>query len=65
MFQRRQPNQWLLWVVPVSVLVLTTFSYGSPRFRLPAEISAIVWAAVALEQLTHFRKRRESRYDVG
>jgi len=46
--RRRAPHAWLLWVLPVSVLVQTVTFYGSPRFRLPAETSAILWASVAL-----------------
>lgn len=37
----------VLWVVPAAVLAQALISYGSPRFRLPAETSAIVWAASA------------------
>lgn len=47
---RRRRAEWrgLLWVVPAAVLVQAVVFYGSPRFRLPAETSALVWAAVAL-----------------
>jgi 4-amino-4-deoxy-L-arabinose transferase-like glycosyltransferase len=46
--RRRPPLQWLLWVLPLVVVVQTMLFYGSPRFRLPAETSAILWAGVAL-----------------
>lgn len=47
---RRRRAEWrgLLWVVPAAVLVQAVIFYGSPRFRLPAETSALAWAAVAL-----------------
>ena len=47
---RRRRAQWrgLLWVAPAAVLAQALLTYGSPRFRLPAETSALVWAAAAL-----------------
>lgn len=47
---RRRRAEWrgLLWVVPAAVLVQAVIFYGSPRFRLPAETSALMWAAAAL-----------------
>jgi 4-amino-4-deoxy-L-arabinose transferase-like glycosyltransferase len=53
--RNRRPNQWLLWVIPILVLVQTIVFYGSPRFRLPAEPIAILVAAVALSQLVRSR----------
>lgn len=50
-----RPNQWLLWVIPVMVLIQAIFFYGSPRFRLPAEPMAILLAAVFL---SHFVRSR-------
>jgi hypothetical protein len=46
--RRAAPLRSLLWVAPASVLVQALITYGSPRFRLPAETSALVWAAAAL-----------------
>lgn len=46
--RRRAPHAWLLWVLPLAVLFQAAVFYGSPRFRLPAETSVILWASVAL-----------------
>lgn len=46
--RRPVPHGWLLWVLPLTVLMQAVVFYGSPRFRLPAETSGILWAAVAL-----------------
>lgn len=45
---RGRPLRSVLWVVPSAVLAQALVTYGSPRFRLPAETSAIVWASAAL-----------------
>ena len=55
--RRGRPHGSVLWVVPLAVLVQTFITYGSPRFRLPAETSAIVWASAALVWVWD-RKRR-------
>jgi len=47
-----------LWVVPVLVLVQTIVFYGSPRFRLPAEPIAILYASVGLVHAWGFLKNR-------
>jgi hypothetical protein len=44
----RRPHQWLLWILPALVFVQAIMFYGSPRFRLPAELIAIVFASVGL-----------------
>jgi 4-amino-4-deoxy-L-arabinose transferase-like glycosyltransferase len=53
-----QPNQWLLWIVPILVLFQAIVFYGSPRFRLPAELIAIILAAVGLVRAWAFLKKR-------
>jgi 4-amino-4-deoxy-L-arabinose transferase-like glycosyltransferase len=54
LWRRRAQQQWLLWVLPLVALVQAVFFYGSPRFRLPAETSLILWAAVALTWASDF-----------
>jgi len=51
-------NQWLLWIIPILVVVQTIVFYGSPRFRLPAEPIAILLAAVSLAPAWGFLKSR-------
>ncbi|HWW75068.1 MAG TPA: glycosyltransferase family 39 protein [Pyrinomonadaceae bacterium] len=48
---RRLPYQWLLWPLPISVLVQTLVFYGGPRYRLPAEFTVILLAPVGLTWL--------------
>ena len=57
---RRRPARdgWLLWVLPLAVLAQAILFYGSPRFRLPAETSALVWAGVGLVRLWDSREMR-------
>lgn len=45
---RRLPRLWPLAVLPLSVLIQTLVFYGSPRFRLPAETSALLLAGIGL-----------------
>jgi 4-amino-4-deoxy-L-arabinose transferase-like glycosyltransferase len=52
------PQRWLLWVLPATVLFQAIFFYGSPRFRLPAELIAILLAAVGCERVWAFLKKR-------
>ena len=54
---RQAPSGSVLWVVPLAVLAQALITYGSPRFRLPAETSAIVWASAALVWLWDWRRR--------
>ena len=58
LWRNPRANQWLLWVVPMLVLIQTVFFYGSPRFRLPAEPIAILLAAVGLSRGWGFLKKR-------
>ena len=58
MVRERVPYQWLLWIVPGLVLVQSIFFYGSPRFRLPAELIAILPAAAGVSIIWEFFKRR-------
>lgn len=46
----RRPTHlsWLLWVMPAAVLAQALLFYGSPRFRLMAEPSLLIFAAVGL-----------------
>lgn len=60
LLRERQPHQWLLWVLPVAVLIQAILFYGSPRFRLPAEPIAILLGAVGLCQAYAFLKSRWS-----
>jgi 4-amino-4-deoxy-L-arabinose transferase-like glycosyltransferase len=55
----RAPHAWLLWVLPLAVLAQAVAFYGSPRFRLPAETSEIIWAAVAAVSAWDYFRRRE------
>jgi hypothetical protein len=36
--------------MPVLVVIVTAAFYGIPRFRLPAEITIVVFAAAALDR---------------
>ena len=56
--RNRRSNQWLLWVIPILVVVQTIVFYGSPRFRLPAEPIAILLASVSLAPAWGFLKSR-------
>lgn len=55
-----RPMSWLLWVLPVVVLLQTILFYGSPRFRMPAELIAILLAGAGLSALGAFLKSRVS-----
>ena len=52
------PHRWLLWVLPAMVLIQAVIFYGSPRFRLPAELIAIVLASAGLAHAWAFLKNR-------
>ena len=58
LWRNPRSNQWLLWVLPILVLVQTIVFYGSPRFRLPAEPIAILCASVGLAHAWGFLKNR-------
>ena len=53
-------HKWLLWLLPLVVLIQAIVFYGSPRFRLPAELIAILLAAVGLVRAYAFLKSRKS-----
>lgn len=54
LWRRRVADQWLLWIVPISVVIQAVIFYGSPRFRLPAELVAIVMGAVSISAIYEF-----------
>ncbi len=58
LWRNPRKNQWLLWVIPILVLVQTVFFYGSPRFRLPAEPIAILLASASIMRGWVFLKNR-------
>ena len=58
LMRHRRRDQWLLWILPAVVLVQAIVFYGSPRFRLPAELIAILLAAVGLTNAWCFLKVR-------
>jgi hypothetical protein len=58
MLHRRVRHQWLLWIIPGTVLLQSIVFYGSPRFRLPAELIALLPAAVGLVVIWEFFKER-------
>ncbi len=60
LWRQRAQTRWLLWVLPIIVLVQAIFFYGSPRFRLPAELIAILVAGVGLSAAYAFLKSRTS-----
>ena len=47
---RRRVRLLPLVAMPVLVVIVTAVFYGIPRFRLPAEITIVVFAAAALDQ---------------
>jgi 4-amino-4-deoxy-L-arabinose transferase-like glycosyltransferase len=58
MIRERVPYQWLLWSVLAIVLLQSILFYGSPRFRLPAELIAILPTGVGVWSAGEFIKRR-------
>lgn len=58
MLRERVKYQWLLWIVWGLVLVQSITFYGSPRFRLPAELIAILPAAAGVSIIREFLKQR-------
>ena len=60
MLRRRVKYQWLLWIVLGLVLIQAILFYGSPRFRLPAELIAIIPAAAGVSIIWEFLKQRVS-----
>ena len=58
MLRERVRLQWLLWIVWVMVLLQAIFFYGSPRFRLAAELVALLPAAVGVSKIYEFLKHK-------
>lgn len=56
--RRGADGTWLLWVLPLAVLLQSVLFYGSPRFRLPAESTALLLAGAGLGQVWAFLKGR-------
>lgn len=50
--KRRRTRQWPILMPPLIVTVGTLLSYGQTRFRVPAEPSLVILAAVAIAALT-------------
>jgi 4-amino-4-deoxy-L-arabinose transferase-like glycosyltransferase len=59
--RQRSPHQWLLWIIPVTVFLQAMAFYGSPRFRLPAELIGIIPAAAGVSTIGAFLKQRIGR----
>ena len=51
--KRRRTRQWPLLIPPIIVTLGTVLAYGQTRFRVPAEPTIVVLAAVALTALSH------------
>ena len=51
--KRRRIRQWPLLIPPIIVTLGTVLAYGQTRFRVPAEPTIVVLAAVALTALSH------------
>jgi hypothetical protein len=59
--KRRHIRQWPILVPPIIVVASTLVSYGQTRFRVPAEPSIVLLAAVAIGALaTRVRQSRTS-----
>lgn len=56
--RRPARHQWLLWILPLTVLIQAILFYGSPRFRLPAELIAVLLAAIGLVRANAILKGR-------
>jgi 4-amino-4-deoxy-L-arabinose transferase-like glycosyltransferase len=63
LMRRPAPHQWLLWVLPAAVFVQAIVFYGSPRFRLPAEMVAILLGAVGIRRVWSFLKSSWDSWD--
>lgn len=60
--RRHTACQWVLWLLPVSVLLIALIFYGSPRFRLPAEPVMIIFASCGLCMLADWFAGRGRTY---
>ena len=58
MLRERMQYQWVLWIIPATVLLQSIVFYGSPRFRLPAELIALLPAAVGISIIWEVLKQR-------
>ena len=58
MLRERVQFQWLLWMIWVMVLLQAVLFYGSPRFRLPAELVGLLPAAVGVAKIWEFLKHK-------
>ena len=58
MLREKVKFQWLLWIVWVMVLLQAVLFYGSPRFRLSAELVALLPAAVGVSKIGEFLKQK-------
>jgi hypothetical protein len=58
MLRQRVRHQWLLWLIFAMTLLQSISFYGSPRFRLPAEVIALLPAAVGVSTIWQFLKQR-------
>ena len=59
--RRRRTRQWPLLMPPLIVTLGTVLSYGQTRFRVPAEPSLVVLAAVGIAALVAVVARAELR----
>jgi hypothetical protein len=56
---RRRGETLALLLAPLALVVaVSILGYGTPRFRVPAEIPLVVMAAIALETLIARLRRR-------
>jgi hypothetical protein len=61
---RRRIRLYVLLAPILFVAVTVLVSYGQPRFRVPAEISIVVLAAIGIDALRRRRGERLPRTDV-
>jgi hypothetical protein len=62
---RRGTRLLPLLAMPVLVVIVSAVFYGIPRFRIPAEITIVVFAAAAVDQLWHRFEARRARPPGG
>ncbi len=63
--KRRKARQWPLLVPPIIVTVGAILSYGQTRFRVPAEPTLVVLAAVALAAFVALLTGRKNARDAS
>jgi hypothetical protein len=54
--RRRDEFGWVVWLLPTATVLQTAVFYGSPRFRVQAEISIVLLAAVGIWNIFSIRK---------